>query len=81
MADPRPRVAGIEERLGGGQLGTPVPTGLRIAGEGEVVSEPFGLREGLLIARIEATGDGDLAATLFDRAEGRLAFTNRAGCA
>ena len=74
VADLRTRVAGIEERLAGRPIGTPVPSGLRFAGEGDVVSEPFGLREGLLIARIEATGEGEVAATLFDRAGERLAF-------
>ena len=75
VADLRTRVAGVEERLAERRLGTPVPgDGWRFEGEGDVVSEPFGLREGLLIARIEATGEGEVAATVFDRAGERLPF-------
>lgn len=66
LADLDARLAAVERRLAGRPLGTPVVEGLRFEGAGDVVSEPFPLREGLLIARIEAQGEGEVAATLYD---------------
>lgn len=68
------RVAAIEARLASGPLGTPVPGGRAFAGKGDVVSAPFPLRAGLVVVRLDATGEGEVAATLYDRAGERLAF-------
>lgn len=60
------RLSAVERRLAGRPLGTPVVAGLRFEGAGDVVSEPFPLREGLVVVRIEAQGEGEVAATLYD---------------
>lgn len=66
IADLRTRLAAVERQLSARPVGAAVPAGVRFAGRGDVVSEPFPLREGLLIARIEAQGEGEIAATLYD---------------
>lgn len=66
VADLRTRLVAVERQLAARPIGTAVPEGVRFAGQGDVVSEPFPLREGLVIARIEAQGEGDVAATLYD---------------
>ena len=74
LADLQTRVAALEARLGARPVGTAVPQGLRFQGEGDVVSEPFGLRAGLLVARVVGRGAGEVQATLFTATGERIPF-------
>lgn len=66
LAELEARLSAVERRLAGRPLGTPVSEGMRFEGAGDVVSESFALREGLVVVRIEAQGEGAVAATLYD---------------
>lgn len=70
----RTRVAALERRVATRAVGTAVPEGVRFAGRGDVVSEPFPLREGLVVVRLEAQGEGEVAATLYDARGKALPF-------
>ena len=74
VADLQTRVAGLEARLGARLVGTAVPEGVRFQGEGDVVSERFGLRAGLLVARVVGRGAGDLQVALFTAGGERIPF-------
>jgi hypothetical protein len=77
VADLRTRVAVLESRLGTRPLATVTPDVLHFDGEGDAVSAPVPLREGLIVAHLEGRGDGELAVTLYDAAGGRVAFGAR----
>ncbi len=74
VADLQMRVAALEARLGARPVGTAVAEGVRFQGEGDVVSEPFGLRAGLLVARVVGRGAGEVQATLFTAGGKRIPF-------
>ena len=74
VADLQTRVAALEARLGVRSVGTAVPEGLRFQGEGDVVSERFGLRAGLLVARVVGRGAGDLQVALYTAGGERIPF-------